>query len=620
MSGLFKNGINYTLGNSYISAFESSVLGWVVPPSMTDTNEVNGDKFIQRINRIDMSDFAWIDLYNFSVPVMNYKSLNPKAVTIPNTQKSNIFIDLYKAVAWSDVIGRVKDKIIAASDDTILIHDSRYTSSSDIASFKANLKGHYFYYEMANPIEHSISGNEIAYTLNTSLTDLNRDLLELGNNLAKGKIVQGNYNRDNGVYNPSDANNICTSDRMNLKSTSKITYKTSVKYDGYACYYYDASGNYIGINDEKNIPSNARSFTMAFYKSGGVTPSTAGSIEIYVDLPETIATLDSKIGSYDANTLLKDSYSCYQGGFALSYVKLGYAPKGNYTFSFDITNSWNADTELSLGIADQDKSLFDVVRSFPNGHYEYETYSNGSDVYIMLYSNNTIEITNIKLEMKNIASNVRELNESLTEQGLINEFSNSYQQGYYSGEVIVANNDNVADTKRYDCNGGDLISIKYHGHLGVGIRVCYYDASDVYLTVKEGTDTYIENAPSNAKYFRYFLANGSNFPIETALKTSVYVNNAIDKLEVDLAEKLSFLEYRTLVQGGSITRDINMYHTWLIVMTNYEHEYSKMFFVGHFGAMKISELGAGFGDVTVSNGTVTINCGGTYYYVSIIEF
>lgn len=123
---------------------------------------------------------------------------------------------------------------------------------------------------------------------------------------------------------------------------------------------------------------------------------------------------------------------------------------------------------------------------------------------------------------------VSALNESLSDQGLVNEFSNSYQQGYYNERVIIANNDNVADTKRYDCNGGDLISIKYHGHLGVGIRVCYYDASDVYLTVKEGTDTYIENAPSNAKYFRYFLANGSNFPIGTAVKTSVYVNNAID--------------------------------------------------------------------------------------------
>lgn len=138
------------------------MLGWSVPRECPIQNEVNGDKFIQKVGRVDLGSLAWS--YDASSGHERFKSTTA-LIRLPesNSVTANIYTNGYTTSSADDVYSHKNDKSISiGAGSTLAVYDSAYT---DATAFKEAMQGRYLYYELATPITTTIDGNEIGETI-----------------------------------------------------------------------------------------------------------------------------------------------------------------------------------------------------------------------------------------------------------------------------------------------------------------------------------------------------------------------------------------------------------------------------------------------------------------------
>lgn len=139
-------GIKNDLSQLDVHAKELQILGWQVPDGCPIQNEISGDNLIQKVNRHRIGDFEW-GIYNnkffTGFPDIAYYSVN-------------IFCTKYET--YPSIVGSsVPNGYIAKGSGTeIYIGDSNYTSAESFKNANADI---WIYYEMATPVNHSISNN-----------------------------------------------------------------------------------------------------------------------------------------------------------------------------------------------------------------------------------------------------------------------------------------------------------------------------------------------------------------------------------------------------------------------------------------------------------------------------
>lgn len=143
------------------------MLGWSVPRECPIQNEVNGDKFIQKVGRVDLGSLEWLENN-----VSGHERLKSAAAagttnymkaTKSNDVTGNIFSSIYTNISANDNYNHVTDKSIAVDvNSTLWVYDSTYT---DATAFKSAMQGQYLYYELATPITTTIDGNEVGETV-----------------------------------------------------------------------------------------------------------------------------------------------------------------------------------------------------------------------------------------------------------------------------------------------------------------------------------------------------------------------------------------------------------------------------------------------------------------------
>ena len=147
-------------------AMDIKMLGWTVPSECPIQNEVNGNKFIQKVGRIDLGTLTWL----------KYATVSGVFMTSYSDLKINgyIYADgfVYYTPSW-DESSPNKCIAIHPSLTNIYIKDTNYT---DVESFKNSVIGKYAYYELATPITMTIDGNEAVAQLKNDIGNFTGDI------------------------------------------------------------------------------------------------------------------------------------------------------------------------------------------------------------------------------------------------------------------------------------------------------------------------------------------------------------------------------------------------------------------------------------------------------------
>lgn len=140
------------------------MLGWSVPKECPIQNEVNGNQFIQKVGRADMSKLAWSTyssngIFRFSSESgIEYTKYNIKQGSFAYLRDYNY---VGNSTSWSDISNYENKTImgvfVGGNDDGFILTNSSYNNSSD---FKAAMQGQYLYYELATYNTITIDGNE----------------------------------------------------------------------------------------------------------------------------------------------------------------------------------------------------------------------------------------------------------------------------------------------------------------------------------------------------------------------------------------------------------------------------------------------------------------------------
>ena len=135
----------------------STINGLKMAGSVYD--EIVGKKFIQRVGSVDLGTLTW----NFYPPISGgTKDGRMYATGITNMKLAdvnslaNILCPKFITDTALNTYNHSKDKAISLDGFTVLVYDSDYTSSDQIAAFQAAMSGVYLYYELATPIEYEI--------------------------------------------------------------------------------------------------------------------------------------------------------------------------------------------------------------------------------------------------------------------------------------------------------------------------------------------------------------------------------------------------------------------------------------------------------------------------------
>lgn len=141
---------------------EIKMLGWSVPKECPVQNEVNGNKFVQKVGRVDLGSLDWrYDGANYG----RFISDNLKGAKTPSSNDviANIFLQGYQVVTTNNLLSVATNYLVAySSGNVISIRNTSYTNPTE---FKNAMQGQYLYYELATPITTTIDGNEIGETV-----------------------------------------------------------------------------------------------------------------------------------------------------------------------------------------------------------------------------------------------------------------------------------------------------------------------------------------------------------------------------------------------------------------------------------------------------------------------
>ena len=124
--------------------------------------------------------------------------------------------------------------------------------------------------------------------------------------------------------------------------------------------------------------------------------------------------VNESLGAYDINENATGSYSKSKG-FAIEWLKMCKATKGTYKLSYTINGSTGGSSEIALGKSINDKTLYRNIGLISDGIYEQIIdITSDTDIYIMVYTNGSITISNIKFTLQNIANEVGNLKNDLS--------------------------------------------------------------------------------------------------------------------------------------------------------------------------------------------------------------
>jgi hypothetical protein len=155
---------------------EIKMLGWSVPKECPVQNEVNGNKFVQKVGRVDLGSLDW--RYDATSDHERFRSSALSLIKSPelNSVLANIYTNGYITNSANGTYLHANDKSIAVdTDSTVYVYDSAYT---DASAFKSAMQGQYLYYEFATPITTTIDGNEIGETVSDVRKETTVNLLK----------------------------------------------------------------------------------------------------------------------------------------------------------------------------------------------------------------------------------------------------------------------------------------------------------------------------------------------------------------------------------------------------------------------------------------------------------
>lgn len=162
------------------------MLGWSVPKECSVQNEVNGNQFVQKVGRVDLSSLS----YTYEPENMQFYSGILSSLPQEDKWNYNLYCNKYPT---DSIFG---DSFIASYGGRIYIRDKNYTNGSTLV---AGLKNTYLYYELATPITTTIDGNEIGEIVSDVRKETTVNLL----NPTKETIIQDGVtftNNNDGTY------------------------------------------------------------------------------------------------------------------------------------------------------------------------------------------------------------------------------------------------------------------------------------------------------------------------------------------------------------------------------------------------------------------------------------
>ena len=136
------------------------MLGWSVPKECPIQNEVNGNKFIQKVGRVDLGSLNW--RYDTTTGHERFRTGDNDTPYIKPVQTNGslakAYSNIYVVNSANGTYSHVNDKSIAIDTSSIIwVYDTSYT---DATTFKTAMQGQYLYYELANYNTITIDGNE----------------------------------------------------------------------------------------------------------------------------------------------------------------------------------------------------------------------------------------------------------------------------------------------------------------------------------------------------------------------------------------------------------------------------------------------------------------------------
>ena len=154
-------------------------------------------------------------------------------------------------------------------------------------------------------------------------------------------------------------------------------------------------------------------------------------------------------------------------------------------------------------------------------------------------------------------------------------------------------------TNKIYCKSGDIIDLKYSSSIKY-LFIEFFNDNDEFISSKVADNASVlrETAPENTSYIRFGIQveDGALISHDTAGKTIVYVNNAIDSLKNDLSTKLNVVKFDEETTSYEIPTPRN-YGT-VIVMTAYDI-YSLIYESG--GAVKHQKLTSFYENKSISS-------------------
>lgn len=175
--------IDTEIGNKANKAemMDIKMLGWSVPKECPVQNEVNGNQFVQKVGRVDLSSLS----YTYEPENMQFYSGILSSLPQEDKWNYNLYCNKYPTGSISG------DSFIASYGGRIYIRDKNYTNGSTLV---AGLKNTYLYYELATPITITIDGYEIGETVSDVRKETTVNLFKptLESTTVNGIVVTNN--------------------------------------------------------------------------------------------------------------------------------------------------------------------------------------------------------------------------------------------------------------------------------------------------------------------------------------------------------------------------------------------------------------------------------------------
>lgn len=175
--------IDTEIGNKANKAemMDIKMLGWSVPKECPVQNEVNGNQFVQKVGRVDLSSLS----YTYEPENMQFYSGILSSLPQEDKWNYNLYCNKYPTGSISG------DSFIALYGGRIYIRDKNYTNGSTLV---AGLKNTYLYYELATPITITIDGYEIGETVSDVRKETTVNLFKptLESTTVNGIVVTNN--------------------------------------------------------------------------------------------------------------------------------------------------------------------------------------------------------------------------------------------------------------------------------------------------------------------------------------------------------------------------------------------------------------------------------------------